>query len=66
MYFSAIPTSHIDGFIGYCLVPPVCSSMNAVAMLINEMQSSMKSNMKDSGSSVMMPVISLYAFMQKA
>jgi hypothetical protein len=40
--------------------------MNAVAMLINETHSNMKSNMKDDVSSVTMPVISLYAFMQKA
>jgi hypothetical protein len=57
---------NIDGFNGYCFVRPVCSSMKAVAMLINEMQSSIKSNIKDGGSSVMMPAISLYAFKQKA
>jgi hypothetical protein len=53
-------------FNGYCLVRPVCSSMNAVAMLINETHSNMKSNMKNDGSSVKMPIISLYALMQKA
>jgi len=57
---------NIGGLNGYCFVRPVCSSMKAVAMLINEMQSSIKSNMKDGGSSVMMPAISLYAFKQKA
>jgi len=45
----------VERFNSYCSARPVCSSMNAVAILIKETQS----NMKNDGFSKKMPVVSL-------